>query len=108
MEPQPQPTPDERSAVLDDLVGELLVCASGLNHLITGMIEWEMTQGSPPDAPPLAQVACSLVSGVAADRLRHSKRDLRVTTAIIQEITAAVREDIYVVNPDAYPDADLN
>ncbi len=72
------------------------------------MIEWEMTQGSPPDAPPLAQVACSLVSGVAAERIGHSERDLRVAARIIREIAAAVREDIYVVNPDAFPDAHLN
>lgn len=94
--------------MLDELISELLVCGTVLSQLINGMIEWETTHGCHPDAPPLSQVAHSLVTGVAADRLHHSKRDLRVTGAIIKEIAAAVREDIYVVNPDAYPDADLN
>ena len=105
---EPQPTSNHRAAVLDELVSELLVCGMVLSQLIDGMAEWEMTHGCNPDAPPLTQIAHSLVSGVAADRVGHPKRDLRVSAAIVREITAAVREDIYVVNPDAFPDAHLN
>jgi hypothetical protein len=94
--------------VLDELVSELLVCSGSIHHMISGMIDWEMTYGSPPDAPSLAQNAHTLVGGAARPRLRHSKRDVRVAAAILREITAAVREDIYVVNPDAFPDAHLN
>ena len=105
---EPQPPSNGRSAALDELVSELLACGLALSHLVTGMAEWETTHGSPVDAPPLTQVAHSLVSGVAADRLRRSQVDLRVSAAIIREIAAAVREDIYVINPDAFPDAHLN
>jgi hypothetical protein len=108
MEHQPQSPSDGRSAIIDELVGELLVCSGSIHHMISGMIDWEMTYGSPPDAPSLAKNAQTLVSGAAGPRVRQSKRDLRVAAAILREITAAIREDIYVVNPDAFPDADLN
>ncbi len=93
---------------LAELASELLVCSAAINHLITGMVEYETIHGSPVDAPPLAQVAFSLVHGVAADRVRQPDRDLHAAATIVREIAAAVREDIYVVNPDAFPDADLN
>ena len=108
MEPQPHPTPDERSAVLDELVSELLICSGAIHHMVSGMIDYEMTYGSPPDAPSLAQNVETLVSAAAEPRVLRSKRDLHVAAAILREITAAVREDIYVVNPDMFPDADLN
>ncbi len=108
MEPHPQPVPDGQSPALDELVSELLICSGAIHQMISGMIDYEMTYGSPPDAPSLAQNVQFLVGSVAADRLRRSQRDLRVATGIVSEITAAVREDIYVVNPEAFPDADLN
>lgn len=105
---EPQPNPNVRAAALDELVSELLVCASAINHLITGMIEWETMHGSPAEAPPLTQIAHTLLSSVAGDRLHQSKRDLKMAAAIAREIAAGVQEDIYVVNPEAFPDAHLN
>lgn len=108
MEPQPQPFPDGQSPALDKLVSELLICSGAIHHMISGMIDYEMTYGSPPDAPSLAQNVHTLVSGAAGPRVRYSKRDFHVAAAILKGVSAAVREDIYVVNPEAFPDADLN
>lgn len=86
---------------LDELVIELLACGGALSQMITGMVEFSASGRSAPDAPPIPDVARSLIRDVCRGLAkRHSKRDVRVAAAIVREATDAICNDIFAVNPD--------
>ena len=86
---------------LDELVTQLLACGAVLSQMIGGMIEFERSGRSAPDAPPIPEVAHSLIRDVLRDaKLRHSKRDVRVAATIVSEATDAICENIFSVDPE--------
>ena len=92
--PLPQASP------LDELAAALLSCGAVLSQLISSMLEFERSGRSAPDAPPIPDVAHSLVVDVLDGlRRRHSRRDIRVAAGIIGEATDAICSDIFRVDP---------
>jgi hypothetical protein len=103
------PNPNGRSRALDDLVAELLDCGGVLSQLISGMVEFEASGRTPPDAAPIPEVAYSLIRSVAEEHVRgRSRRDLAIAAAIVHDVTEAICQDIYTVNFDDLPDPNMN
>src|SRR5579872_674414 len=86
---------------LDELVAELLGCGAVLSQMISQMVRFEASGRSAPDVAPIPEVAHSLLRDALGDlRKRHSKRDLRVATAIVSEATKRICDDIFMVDPE--------
>jgi hypothetical protein len=86
---------------LDELVTQLLECGAVLSQIISHMVRFQASGRSAPDAVPIPEVAHSLVRGVLENvRKRHSKRDIKVAAAIVQEATAAICDDVFFVGPE--------
>jgi hypothetical protein len=93
--------PSRPPAALDDLVTQLLECGAVLSQLIAGMVEFDRSGRSAPDAAPIPVVAHELIRSALGDvRRRHSRRDIRVAAAIVAQATDAIAEDIIVVSPE--------
>jgi len=86
---------------VDELVIELLACGGALSQMITGMAEFAASGQAAPDAPPIPEVARSLIRDVCAELAkRHPERDVKVAAAIVREATDAICSDIFAVNPN--------
>ena len=91
------------SAELDELVTQLLECGAILSQIVGGMVEWEKSGRSAPDAVPIPEVAHALIRGVVPDiRRRHSRRDVAVAARIVKEATEAMASEIFAVSPEWY------
>ena len=96
-----QHNPHHAPEPLDELVSELLAVGAVLSQMIAGMVEFEASGRSAPDAAPIPEVAHSLIRDVLDGvQKRHSKRDIRVAAKIVAESTHAICEDIFIVNMD--------
>ena len=90
-------TPD----VLDVLVDQLLACGAPISQMMAGMQEHEASGLSSPDAPPIFEVAHSLIRSVVDDLTeRYSDDEIRVASEIVAQATVAICEDIFFVPPD--------
>ena len=90
---------------LDELVTHLLDCGGVLSQIISRMVEFQASGRSAPDAAPIPDVAHSLIREVAVPVARdYSKRDLRVAAKIVDQVTEAICENIYGVDPDWFDD----
>lgn len=86
---------------IDDLVGSLLDCGGVLSQIISGMVEWTASGRSAADAAPIPEIAHELIRSVATPvRHSHSKRDIKVAARIVSEMTTAMSNDIYRVDPE--------
>jgi hypothetical protein len=86
--------------MLDELITQVLVCGGVLSQIISHMVEAQASGRSAPDAAPIPEVAHSLIRGVIADVAPlHSDEEITTTTAIIEEITNAISENIFLVPP---------
>jgi hypothetical protein len=95
--------------VLDELVSQLLDCGGVLSQMITGMVEWQAAGRSAPNAAPIPQVAHALIASVLTSvRRRHSRRDLKVAAAIVDEVTQAVCDEIFCVPLDDAEGSGIN
>ncbi len=85
---------------LDALVAQLLGCGGAINQIIGRMQEFQASGLSSPDAPPILEVAHSLIRDVNAELPeRHTDRELQVSAEIIAEVTTAICENIFFVPP---------
>lgn len=85
---------------LDALVAQLLDCGGALSQIIGRMRQFEASGLSAPDAPPILEVAHSLIRDVNAELPeRHTDRELRVSAEIIEEVTTAICENIFFLPP---------
>jgi len=83
---------------LDGLVAQLLDCGGALSQIIARMQECEAMGLSSPDAPPILEVAHSLIRDVTAELPEgHTEQELRLSAQIIQEVTTAICENIFIV-----------
>ena len=86
---------------LDALIAELLDCGGALSQIITGMHEFEASGPSSPDLRPIPEVAHSLIRSVVEDLpKRHSDEAIRASADIVNEITAAICDEIFIVPPE--------
>src|SRR5438552_522631 len=86
---------------LDRLATALLECGGVLSQIVGRMVEFEAAGRSVPDAAPIPDVAQTLVRSVLDEvGRRHSKRDIRVTAAIVSESTQAMCENIFYLGPE--------
>jgi hypothetical protein len=93
--------PAHQADSLDELVTQLLECGGALTQIIAGMVEYQASGRSAPDAAPIPEVAHSLIRGVLSGvQKRHSKRDIRVAAAIVREATDAIVNDVFFVGPE--------
>jgi hypothetical protein len=91
------PPPD----ALDDFVTQLLECGGVLSQIISGMVEFQSSGRSAPDAAPIPEVAHTLIRSVIEDfATRFSKRDVKVAARIVREATQLMCSDLYVVGPE--------
>ena len=85
---------------LDALIAQLLACGGALSQIIGHMREFEASGLSSPDAPPILDVAHSLIRGVVGDLPeRHSEEEIRVSAEIVERVTTAICEEIFFVPP---------
>lgn len=85
---------------LDALVDQLLDCGGALSQIIGGMQEAGASGLSSPNAPPILDVAHSLIRDVNRDLpARHTDQELRTSAEIIEEMTTAICENIFFVPP---------
>jgi hypothetical protein len=72
-----------------------------LSQIISRMVAFDASGRSAPDAAPIPEVAHGLVRGVLDNiSRRHSKRDIKVAAAIVEEATASICNDIFFVGPE--------
>jgi hypothetical protein len=89
-----RPTPD----ALDALVAQLLDCGAVLSQMIGSMQEFEASGLSLPDAPPILEIAHSLIRDVVADLPEHhSEAELRLSAEIVEQVATAICENIFIV-----------
>lgn len=85
---------------LDALISALLDCGGVLSQIICRMYEFERSGLSSPDAPPILEMAHSLIRDVNAELCgRYSDDTLRVSAEIVDQVVAAICENIYFVPP---------
>jgi hypothetical protein len=85
---------------LDALVDQLLACGGALSQIIGRMQEFETSGLSSPDAPPILEVAHKLIRDVnAALSERHTEQEIKVSAAIVEEVTTAICENIFFIPP---------
>ncbi|HUA47446.1 MAG TPA: hypothetical protein VMA77_19580 [Solirubrobacteraceae bacterium] len=90
------PTADPLDALLD----QLLACGAALSQIIGRMQEFEASGLSSPNAPPILEVAHSLIRDVnAAIPERHTDEEIRVSAAIVEQVTTAICENIFFLPP---------
>jgi hypothetical protein len=88
------PTPD----LLDVLVDQLLACGAPISQMMARMQESVASGLSSPDAPPIFEVAHSLVRGVVDDFTeRYSEEEIRIASEIVAQATIAMCENIFLV-----------
>ena len=88
---------------LDDLVDRLLDCGAVLSQIIATMVKFDESGRSSPVAAPIPETANALIRSVIGRvRERHSRRDIRVAASIVQAVTDAICEEIYIVAPEAF------
>ncbi len=101
--------PFPHDAVLEELADQLLECGAVLSQIVSGMVRWQASGRSHPDAAPIPDVARSLVADVLKDvKPKHSRRDLKVAAAIVKEATEAIGENILFVDPDWFDEISEN
>jgi hypothetical protein len=89
---------------IDELAFQLLGCGAVLSQMVSGMIRCEASGRSAPDAAPIPTVAQSLIRDVLGDLKRHhSRRDLAVAAAIVDEATDAICQNIFFVPLEELP-----
>lgn len=92
----PSRTPD----ALDALVAQLLECGGALSQIVGHMREFEASGLSSPDAPAILEVAHTLIRDVNAGLPeRHTDQEIRVSAAIVEEVTKAICENIFFMPP---------
>lgn len=85
---------------LDALVAQLLACGGPLSQMIGRMEEFKASGLSSPDAPPILEVAHSLIRDVSAELPeRHSDEELKLAAEIVEEVTTAICENIFFLPP---------
>ena len=85
---------------LDALIDQLLACGGALSQIIGRMQEFEASGLSSPDAPPILEVAHKLIRDVnAALSERHTEQEIKVSAAIVEEVTTAICENIFFIPP---------
>jgi hypothetical protein len=90
------PTPD----LLDVLVDQLLACGAPISQMMAAMREFEASGLSSPDAPPIFEVAHSLIRSVVDDLTgRYSDDEIRISAEIVAQATMAICANIFVVPP---------
>jgi len=95
-----QPTSPAADA-LDALIAELLECGGALSQIISSMYEFKASGRSSPDAPPVTEVAHSLIRSVVEDLpKRYSDEAIRASAHMVNEITTAVCDEIFFVPPE--------
>lgn len=90
------------NGALDELVSQLLGCGAVLSQIVSHMIRFRASGRSLPETAPIPTIAHDLLVSVLTDvRHTHSRRDLMVAARIVGEVTDAVCESIFCVDPDA-------
>jgi hypothetical protein len=85
---------------LDALVAQLLACGGPLSQIIGRMHEVQAAGLSSPDAPPILEVAHSLIRDVSIGLPeRYTEQEIRVSAAIVEEVTTAICENIFFIPP---------
>ena len=93
---QASPTPD----VLDVLVDQLLAVGAPISQMMAGMQEFEASGLSSPDAPPMFEIAHSLIRSVVDDLTeRYSDDQIQVASEIVAQATIAICENIFIMTP---------
>ncbi|HZE05936.1 MAG TPA: hypothetical protein VE127_11965 [Solirubrobacteraceae bacterium] len=80
------------------LVDQLLACGAPVSQMMAGMKEFEASGRSSPDAPPIFEVAHSLIRS-AVDGLtdRYSDDEIRISAGVVAQATIAICQNIFVV-----------
>ena len=89
---------------LDELVDKLLDSGGVFSQIVHHMFEFELSEASGDDLAPVLEVAHSLVRSVVSGLgEHHSVRDVRVASKVVQEVTDAICEEVFLYS--AAPDA---
>ena len=84
--------------LLDVLVDQLLACGAPISQMMAGMNEFEASGLSSPDAPPIFEIAHSLIRSAVDDLTdRYSDDEIRISAEVVAQATIAICENIFVV-----------
>jgi hypothetical protein len=85
----------------DALATELLDCGGVLSQTIAGMVAHEASRGGATEYVAIPEAARSLLREVL-DELsdRHSADDAAIAARLVGEVTDALTNDVFLVNPD--------
>lgn len=98
-----------KSDALDVLITQLLDCGGVLSQMIGRMVQFDAAGKSSPDAAPIPEIAHSLIYDAVCDvARRRSKRDITVAAAIVEDVTEAICEEIFLVDPKNLGDPEAN
>jgi hypothetical protein len=88
------------AGALDALVAQLLAIGGPLSQMIGSMQEFDASGLSAPDAPPILDVAHSLIRDVNAKLPeQYTDQEIRVSAEIIEQVTTAICENILIMPP---------
>jgi hypothetical protein len=92
---------NQLSDPLDQLVDKLLASGGVFSQIIHHMLECERSQPSADELAPVLEVAHSLVRSVVGEvGRRYSRRDILIASRVVDEVTEAVCEEIFLYSPD--------
>jgi hypothetical protein len=84
--------------LLDVLVDQLLACGAPISQMMASMREFEASGLSSADAPPIFEVAHSLIRSAIDDLTeRYSCDEIRVSSAIVAWVTMAICENVFIM-----------
>ena len=84
---------------MEELVDRLIDCGGVLSQMVQHGLEWEARRGPGLEPPPdtLAPLIRSVVGDV---RRQYSKRDIVVAAKIVDQMTATIASEIFLVSPE--------
>src|ERR1700678_1688675 len=86
---------------IDELATQLLECGGVLSQIVCHMVVHEATGLSAPGEVPIPETAHTVISEVLRRvRKNHSKRDIRVASAIVKQAAEVISEEVLLVEPE--------
>jgi hypothetical protein len=86
---------------VDVLIGNLLDCADVLRRIVDHMQRFSEAGLSAPDTPPIEEVIREIVTGVVAPVAeKRAPAELELASAVVDELTKAICEEIHLVPVD--------
>jgi hypothetical protein len=93
--------PEREADAFDELAAELLDCGGVLSQMIAGMVAHQASADGSTEYVAIPEAARALLREVLDDVSdRHSADDATIAAQLVGEVTDALTNDVFLVNPD--------